>query len=668
VTRRLLIVDRYDAPALTEVVGGRHGDGWDVLLLGPSGAWYRWRHASGPQADDRWRIVDPAPFAARASDLVGDFLVQFMVRLPDLDLGGQTLARLLESSDGNLWWYLEVAEKGPYRGPLVGQLYQLALARLVIAQTPYNSVRVSLADAALAEVFEAAQQSIAGLEIVKTASSRPPRWWDEWPLVRYWVHAASAALNLLLVKLLIAGTRAPEVGRDALVCFTFYPAWWARPFSAAPDDRFFSDLAGAGARAYLAWIGSPLALWRHRRRVRKTLVSRRFVVLQSYVRLREAIALLGWRGAARARRFERRMRQAIAARFAGFDVGLLIGREISQSLTSGEPLQDVLLARAVRRAAAALRPRAVLYRLEFQPTENALVRGLAGLSASVGFLHYPFGRHYLPMRFAPGEVDRHLRRADRDRPLPDAVIACGAAGVEHFAESGYPRPRLAVCGPQRYGRLIEYRRRREPRERVRGRIGLPADVPVYLVALAIAQDDTEALFAALVEALGDRADYRLIVRTHPNRPQGDPGLRAALDALGSARASLMQPGQDLYDCLAAADAMICIGSMIAFEAMALGTMPIVFENPASFAALSLAEYEDGLFVVRDGRELGGALDAVQRDTGAAAAKRRSWPAVLERVLGDLETPLAGQLMRALGEAGVMPDAGRAIPQRTAVAL
>jgi hypothetical protein len=119
----------------------------------------------------------------------------------------------------------------------------------------------------------------------------------------------------------------------------------------------------------------------------------------------------------------------------------------------------------------------------------------------------------------------------------------------------------------------------------------------------------------------------------------------------------MDPRQDIYDHLVAADALICIGSMIAFEAIALERMPIVFENPSTFPALSLAEFAEGLFVARDEVEMRAALRAVEEAGGEVRAKQRRWPDLLLRVLGDLETPLPVQLTRALARLDDAPHGG-----------
>jgi hypothetical protein len=653
--RRLLVVDRYDAPALValhhQVTAAAP---WDVLFVGRGHEWYRWRHTTEPLPEGL-RLVDPAPLAAQANEAVGTFVVETIGRLPERELGGVTLADDLDTEDGSLWWRLDLSEKGPYRTPLVARLFRLALTRLVIEHEGYREITAAVTDPDLARVFERSMPGTPGLTVVPPALPSSV-WRSRLTWTHYWTHACSALVQALAIRWMAAlgGWRGTRAGTGGLVAFTFFPAWWANAFGPRESDRFFSSLEASGLSGYLAWLGQPRALWRSRRDVRDVCRRRGFVVLQRFIRLRDAGALLSVRAFLRARRAVNRVTRWLQLGFAGFDVSGLVADEFRRAIVGGEPFQDLLIARAVRRCAAALHPRAALFRLEFQPTETAMLRGLQGACPGIGFLHFPFGRNYLSMRFSREEMARHLaaRHPARDRPLPSGVMACGRAGIDHFAESGFPRARMSECGPQRYGRLMDYRRGLPSRRDVRARLGLPDGTPIYAVTLAIREEDTEALFGALGLAAPALGEFIGLVRTHPNRPRGDDALRSALAALGPGRAMLMDPARDLYDYLLAADAIIAIGSMIAFEAMALGTMPVVFDNPGSFAALSLAEFEDGLFVASDSRSLASALGEIRADGPLARAKRREWPSVLARVMGDLDTPLPEQMTSALLRLGV----------------
>jgi hypothetical protein len=188
-------------------------------------------------------------------------------------------------------------------------------------------------------------------------------------------------------------------------------------------------------------------------------------------------------------------------------------------------------------------------------------------------------------------------------------------------------------------------------------------VSIALVALAILEADNEALLATLVTAAARRPSFHFVVRTHPNRPKGGAALATWLSALGPSRASMMPAASNLYDYIAASDVLLCIGSMIAFEAIALGVMPIVFENPSTFAATSLREYDRGLFVVSGAAALCDALEDVCTGGEQSQRKRAAWPTLLEEVMGDLDRPLELQLEAAVAtiEAAIAAHGGGAPP-------
>ena len=650
-TRRLLIVDGYQSPAFDRLGEELEpSDTCDVLLLGLSVEWFQRRYAERLSSRARWRVIDPAPLADAACRWVSRFVVEFIPRLPHLDLGGTTLASLLDQPEGTDWWFMETSEKGPYRGPLIGQLYRLALVRLALDRAAYDEVWYCLSEAALVEVFNG-ESSVAPRWIEVPCAPRSSARLATRPLIRYWAQAARAAVGLIVARMACRPLSGFTPPAGAEFTFTVFPAWWSDPWGTSPRDRFFSLQAATGRRGYLAWLTEPLILWRHGPEIARAFVALGIVPLQGFARVRDLLSLFSpWRFR-RVLTFEWRLRQRLCAEFAGFAIQALIGRDVSRSLSGAEPFQDMLLQRCTARASGAMKPSRVLYRAEFQPIEHALLRGLEAARSAVpiGFVHFPFGERYLSMRFSADDVAAiGGRSGDRSRrPMPDGIIAIGPAAARHAIEGGYPSSRVAVCGPQRYGNLVHSRRARQPREALRRRLGLPTGRFAIFVALAILEADTEALSAALAMTAAELDDVLLIVRTHPNQPRAPNAIDILLSNLGDARARLMPAAGDLYDFICASDLMVCIGSMIAFEAMALDVMPIVFENPSTFAATSLAEFEAGLFVVRSGSELIDAIGAARADSERARRKRLAWPRMLEDVFGDFDRPLDVQMHEAI---------------------
>lgn len=664
--RHLLVIDHYDPAAVTRGVAAAAtgSEPVDVLLLGLSNDWFRWRHGATIQPA-QWQLVEQAPFAAEAMRRVRAFVVEQIAALPDQDLGGTSLRELLAhpardgAPAGSEWWFTETSEKGPYRGPFVGQCYRLAMLRLVVEQGNYASVACRIRDRELRSAVETtpvSERSRWTMLRCDTVLDRPPL--TSRPLLRYWAQLARTVATCAAAKWLAAAVgqtnraRVDESVRSADTTFTIFPSWWFGGTTAAPRDRFFSPRTGLRPHAYLAWLEAPLALWRARRTVGGAMARHSMVPLQRFVRLRDLLAVCSLRRFLRVVRFERHLRSRIRAAFSGFDVSAMLGSDVSHSLSGAEPARDWLLTRAMARATVALQPRSVIYRAEFQPVEHAVLLGAsASRTLTAGFVHFPFGEPYLSMRFARSEVaslaPMPVADAATARPMPDGLLAIGRSAARHAIDGGYPAERIAVCGPQRYGGLTSMRMAGPGKTELRARLGWPADRFVVFVAFAIVDSDTEALSAALARIGTQSAEVHLVLRTHPNQPRAQRAIGALIEAVGPSRASLMPADGGLYDYIRAADLLVCVGSMIAFEAMALGVMPVVFENPATYAATSLAEYEAGLCVVRGGAELAEAVEAVRINSEGMRRKAATWPEMVAEVLGDLEQPLGPQMDSAI---------------------
>ena len=588
----------------TAWLSGPAGD-WHVAVVGASGALLERRHAAALARLGRVRFLDLAPHAPDARETVAAYLTDAIAALPREDLG-------------ELWWALELAEKSPFRGPLVERLYRLTLLARLRAAEAYDEVLVATDDVELAEVARGAVRRRVSLD------SR-----------RYWANAlrevAAACLSWL-----VAARGWPRTS-GGITCFTFYPYWWLRPSSESAAERFLD--VRPPRYSYAAWLSTPRALLRRASAVR--VAARRSISpLQREVGARALLGILSPRTYVRARRAAGRERPA--ALLEGRDVSGLIRGELARSLSSTQLFAWQLIRHAVGRHVRRARPEALLYRVEYQPFEHAVLLGARGMR-TVGFRHSPFGSAYIPMRFAPGSL------AHTDMPLPDAMLVSGPVGAAALAEQGYPGP-VAVCGPQRHPDLAAAVRR------TKVRAALPSGGLVAYIAIAIVPADTEALLAGLAVAAAQVPGLRLVIKTHPSRELADAALRALVAEVGLDH-RVSPAGADLYEGLGAADVAVLVGSTLAFEALALGVPAIVFENPATYAATSLAEYASALHIVRDANELTEALIDVRDGGPRTRAQREAWPAVLRSVFGDLDTPIDSSLagaLRAVGVDGVAP--------------
>lgn len=615
---RLLVVDTPSA--LSVALAGRSAAEWQVLPVGHSAEWW----AATGALPAGCRVIDPSPWAERAHQVVAEALIPWTIEAPKRPTADGTLHDVMRESEGSAWWWIETSERGPYRGPLVMQLFQIALVRAVVDALGPVQIHVALSDPVLSRCFAAYGAARHEWNVQKPASSAPS---DLRLAATHVARVILAALRLIagwmMVRLLAGPAVAPRPSR---VIFSMYPAWWT-----STGERFFVDESRQHDAVALCWISSWRQAWRLRATLSDARRQGRVIVVQQWARMRDvSLTALRWLS------WLRRHPAVCALEVSGVDVAPLVRDELRRAFASGESVQNRVLSRALRRAIGATGCATVLYRLEGQPTEHALIQACRDLALPIGFLHYPFRERYLSMRLThaaqPGTPGLE------SRPLPGGVLASGQACLETLLHDGYPAARTALCGPQRYPGIVA-----PPvagRQAIRARLGWSADEHWILVAPAIVEADSEALAAAILTASDSPATPRWLVRPHPNRPWLGSALATVADRLGPQRCRLQPSDVSLSEALAACDAMVCVGSMIAFEAMAAGLLPIVFEHAGTYAATSLRAYAPAVSVVANGREL---LDVLNNLRAVRTAAAPAWPATLDRIFGDTRTPPDRQL-------------------------
>lgn len=566
------------------------------------------------------RMIDTAPFSEAAHALVARFARELRDSLP-VALGLP-----------DLWWFLEISEMSPLRGPLVDRLYALALIQQVTSASNYTTIRVAVADPLLREVVSAAMPQAVMLNVPALAGHRAWR-------LRYWAQAARFAAHTLTIRALGIGA-AGMSGSGAILFFSMYPAWWLSPIDATSRERFFPGLPPilSGSRTqWLLWLtAGPRSLFSHRAALREAASSGRAAVIQSHIMLRDLLSLFSWRVLRDARRIRDAVR-GMRLTFEGFDVTRFVVAAVERSIGSGELAMDRLMLAGVERMMRHRRPRALIFRAEHQPFESALVRA-AGAVRTVGFLHSAIVKapNYIPLHVKPGTP----------QPLPRSVIVSGALTRTAAEAGGYAHGDIAVCGPQRQKELLSYLLKAPDRAEARRHIGVAAGAKVIVVATSVVRSDSRALLAAIPEIAAAFPSARIAVQLHPALR----GQRALFDravAAAAGRVTAIPPDVRHYEYLRAADALVLAGSTIAFEAIALGVMPIAFEIPGSYSAFSMAAFSDGMFVARGRGELLDALRVTLECGVTAERKRAAWPRLLEDVFGDLNCDLDAMLERAL---------------------
>jgi len=624
----------------------------DVLGLGRDAI--SWRAELGAAIGDRSDVslLDVEPWSDGVSQAVREFLIPLIYDMPETQgPDGCALADVLARPDGgNDWWYLEVSEKSPLRGSFVRSLYHLGLMQQAVTSTPYVRVVWQVSDARLRAAF----LSAADAPVVDVPAS--PRYElagsQSW---RYWAQAVRASVEVLGIRLIARLAKWPEQTRTgAAQIFTLYPHWWLRPYTGQDTDRFFPKIDTDRADLpidYLTWWSGGLGeAWRSRHDARAVLIRERMTLLQRHVPLRVLMHLYSPRMFARLQRFRRRVARSPWPRFYGCDVRTLLDREIDRSIGSGELALDRMVEAAVSAVLTARPSQALLFRFEGQPLDRALTIAARGRTRAIGYWHSAIALcpNYLPFWFVPGAL-RPAAAFGRiaPMPMPDAMLVTEQICEGTLTRQGFPAGRVARCGPVRHVEALLVANRGVTRAQWRQKHELPQDGTVLFVATSVVATDAMAMVTAVAAVLDDVPVRCVLVRVHPAMAVPDHVWSALERVVGPSNVRRVSSSEHLYELMAAADVVVTGGSTLAFEAMALGVMPVLFESSGDFSASAFGPFSHACFVVRNTATLSAALSAVVHRTPEWAHRVAEWPQLGDAVFGDPRADRAERFHSAL---------------------
>jgi hypothetical protein len=433
------------------------------------------------------------------------------------------------------------------------------------------------------------------------------------------------ALQVLLVRgLKIADGKLPP-SRSVLL-FSFYPRMWSAPYGKDASEWFFGDLPkyfpSDAPHYYAIWLTAwPREIWAKRRELRSFFLTQKALCLARYTGMTALASLFDPRWWILHVRFSRSWQRSLGLRFGVFDVGDMVCDELHRSLSSTEFFRDLLLVRAWERLTESLRVVAVLYRLEFQPFESAILYGTRGKTRTVAFQHSLFGKNYLPYHFAPGELNHASDRGSM--PLADVILASGEAGRAVMLNNGCSPKSVEVCGPLRYRDF--FRRFRQPGERraeAGKRLGVDRAAKILVIATAVSRPDAEGLFEALGECADCLENMLVMFRSHPALPLEKEFAEIVGSRIGPSRYRFLSTIDNLYDAVLLADVVVMNNSTVAFEALVLGVVPIIFDTGSVFDPKAMESDEWAGMIASNAEQLGLVLRSAMEGGEGLASKRR----------------------------------------------
>jgi len=166
-------------------------------------------------------------------------------------------------------------------------------------------------------------------------------------------------------------------------------------------------------------------------------------------------------------------------------------------------------------------------------------------------------------------------------PLPSRTAVFGSLARDLLIERGnYPPERIVITGSPKFDALVEAGQHFS-KERTHGRLGLPLDAPMLVVASRFTA--IGPVFAELVRAAETIDDLWLLVKPH-QAERSDP-YEEVRAREGATRLRVVPPGENLLELLFASDGLVTVDSFASSEALVLGRPVMVVNLPSNLGAL-----------------------------------------------------------------------------------
>ncbi|MBI5032971.1 MAG: hypothetical protein HZB51_20815 [Chloroflexi bacterium] len=549
------------------------------------------------------------------------------------------------------WWYTPLSETSPLRSPLIRELYWLALLRRILETGAIDNVQWHGNDSALADVAEkVATRCQVKFEfhptLVRSHSTLTSA------LARRILSSASQIARWFLLR--VFGFAQPLREPPDVIFYSRFPVLWERRepqwhermFGSLPtylQSRNHSIAYAAVFTASLSELIKERHTWRERCRAQNISILEAQLSPASILRVHLSPTLL-WRYFA-----WRRTHQQESVRYDDLDIGKIFWRELNANALSPEIPFDNAIACGFRSLIQGLsNAHAVFLPFEFQPMERAVWTGVRSVRAVplIGVQTGLYTSNQMGFQF-PRQAVRAKPNQHTHAPLPDVLTAYGEFPYHIFAER-LGEERVCLSGGIRYSYLAD--KTTFDRAEFCAKHKLPNDATFILITTSLAPEESLPMLSNAFAIASERPDIFLLLKFHYHLPLFDQ-VEQLVEKFQVNRYAIFE--SDLPALMRLAPILLVPGSSTGIEAIAVGTMPVVFRSPGEMSSNPMLDVPNAVFFWHTLDELRQALmHCLERD---AEYERRTnaWQAAIATHLYRLDGRANERLERFLQDKGIL---------------
>lgn len=632
-----------------------------ILTLGITPEYFIKTNFHRSELFNNFRFIDAKDIPEDTQRRVGEFYIDFIFKFPE-----KVGKELFIHNGRNLWWFLDFSEKCPVRSKIINRLFYLELVQCITKDNDFDRIYIDLDDYVLSRVFVGLKEYEVNIPVnIFAKYSGIFKHSFLYFLTRYIKNSFGLFLLLLIRGLTLKINKVKGLillERNGIFFFTNYPFWWNNAYTHKATEKFFGtlpeDLGKIYPVFYATWLFSlnPIRICLSRIYLKQFLRNKKMVLIECLLSIREKskIIHLGYfRWIISVRKF---FNLCSNFSYGKFNISRLIYEEVSHSLTQIELFNSILIEDAFSNLTQKYKPKAVIFRIEFQPFEKAIVAGVKDRCTTVSFQHSTFSKNRLSHFFAPGEIPFYLSENNSKwaLPLPEYIFTTGRYFQDKMLEMGFSSEKIDVCGPVRYRDLIVYIKGDREKLQKRRELGFSDSEKIFLVAMGWLEQEVISLLASIVKASeGINGRLHLIFRSHPHMGYNKEILRFLKKARPNFKYSFFKKGLSLYDVVFICDGVIQIQTTLGFEAMAIGKVPIVYENRYVYNFNSSEELKGYVPIVCSFKELRDAINLVLNNGKEIENMARRQSKVIDNFFFDIKNDPYKRFTELLNRHGIL---------------
>lgn len=625
---------------------------FDILNLGLNGEVPHHIYKEKYSRLSSFRIIDINPFADSSQEKIRKFIPSFIYEFPRNEIFPDTsLMKFFRVTNKiNLWWFMEMSEKGPLRTPFIKRMYYLELIKNTILKEDYQEIWLELEDKELSELIIANKNKFPSIKNV-SQKTRPSKFlnrnlfWMKLFFVTYKLQF-DYFVRRIMIKMMGIDKR-ETMPNKSILFFSFFPYFWIKSSKLGFLENFFrsapKQISKWAPVHYAVWLtfSNPFLICKNRKEIRENFRKLNMISIESYLNLKDFfyVFLFSMQYIDKILKYRLNIQPRIKVSYEGFDITNIVVDELNQSLLSSEIFSSILIERSVENMVSKNKISAIIYRTEFQPHERAIEYGASDRCMTFAFQHQAIGRNHLQYFFAKNEIAQYYSaKNDLDNlPLPDKILVTGEYPFEVLKNAGFHEKDIGICGPVRYAGLVEYKKSGKTKSGIRKKYGYNDNQHIFLVASPSLKEEMLNLILSLVHALKEEGDnFIFLFKSHPVYKFDKEIIDIINEFYPKMNYSFLTDDVNLNDYLALSDALILTGTTVGIEAICLGTIPILFENNSTFSVNPLLEIKNSYLSVNNSQELKEALFSVINNDVKILELKKHWPEAIKKLFYNID--------------------------------